>query len=45
MADALRFVEVWEMAGHLSREEVDEWRRRIEAWVRFGVGDLVVNGH
>ena len=33
--DALRFVEVWEKAGHMSPEEAGELRQRIEAWARF----------
>ena len=35
IADSLRFVEVWEKAGHMSPEEANEWRTRIEAWQRF----------
>ena len=38
VVDALRFVEVWELAGHMSPEEADAWRRRIEAWARFRCG-------
>ena len=34
IADALRFVEVWEKAGHMAQEETEEWRRWIEAWRR-----------
>jgi len=37
-ADALRFVEIREKAGHMSPEEVQEWRRRIEAWERSRCG-------
>jgi len=35
IADALRFVDVWKKAGHMSHEEADEWRQKIEAWARF----------
>jgi len=35
LTDALRFVEVSEKAGHMSPEEAEEWRTKIEAWVRF----------
>ena len=40
VADALRFVEVWEKAGYMSPEKAAEWRRRIEASQRF----LTVSG-
>ena len=35
IADALRFVEVWEKADHMSPEEANEWRRRILARQAF----------
>ena len=33
--EALRFVEVWERARHMSQAEADEWQRRIVARQAF----------
>jgi len=38
VVDAPWFVDVWEMAGHMSAEEAEEWRQKIEAWGRFRCG-------
>ena len=35
IADALRFVDVWKKAGHMSVEESARWREKIQAWERF----------
>ena len=37
VADALRFVEACEQAGHMSPGEAEVWRSRIEAWARFRI--------
>ena len=35
LADAHRFVEVWERAGYMSPGEAAAWRERIATWRRF----------
>ena len=35
LADAPRFVEVWERAGYMSPIEAAAWRERIAIWRRF----------
>jgi hypothetical protein len=34
--DALYLVDLMERAGHMDADEAGEWRRRIQAWCRFG---------
>jgi hypothetical protein len=41
LADAPRFVEVWERAGDMSSAEAAAWRERIAIWRRFIAGGLV----
>jgi len=36
VSDALWFVDVMVRARHMDTAEIDEWRRRIGAWRRFG---------
>jgi hypothetical protein len=35
--DALYFVDLMELVGHMDAAEAGEWRRRIQAWCRFGL--------
>ena len=39
LADAPRFVEVWERAGYMSTKEAAAGRERIAIWRRFGRGN------
>ncbi len=39
LAEAHRFVEVWERAGYMNCAEAAAWRERIAIWRRFGVGE------
>ena len=40
-AEAHRYVEVWERAGHMSGAEAAAWRERIAIWRRFRAGGQV----
>jgi hypothetical protein len=38
LAEAHRFVEVWERTGYMGPAEASAWRERIAIWQRFRVG-------
>jgi hypothetical protein len=45
LAEAHRFVEVWERAGYMSTREATAWRERIAIWRRFRAGGTVRSTH